>query len=340
MTGQLSLCRDASRSGPATQPFVRLSSLRLENTASRTADLADLASIEPEDADTFLAAAEHARVKSWFYYFPRLHCYGQSKAHMLRWERYAGSILVYQIRRRKTGSDVDSRMNLYLPPFPFDPAALRYALQRMRDFNGDRSGRIIRVQESDVISVAREGLKIALKEEEFIFDRAAVLALEGPIFKGLRQQLSCAIKSKLATTRPYTALDQPACRALVEAWRERLIASGTKATTSYNHTIACLAAADRFPPSLLTGLVGEVDGEVRGFAFSGPLTSTMGCNYLCITHTDFRGVPYLLRYRLMAGFPDLIYFNDSHDAGRPGLRHLKQRFRPVEMHAVFSAWGQ
>jgi hypothetical protein len=104
----------------------------LGNTADRAIDLPDLASIEPEDADTFLTAAENAHVKSAFAYFPRLHFYGQSKAHMLRWERYGGSILVYRIRPRKTGL----RMELYVPPFPFDPAALRHALQRMRDFNG------------------------------------------------------------------------------------------------------------------------------------------------------------------------------------------------------------
>src|ERR687894_1164453 len=93
--------------------------------ADRTADVADLAPVEVKDADTFLAAAEHARIKSWFYYFPRLYFYGQNKAHRLRWERHAGSILVYQIRQRKVGSQMNSRMDLYLPPFPFDPAALR-----------------------------------------------------------------------------------------------------------------------------------------------------------------------------------------------------------------------
>jgi hypothetical protein len=39
----------------------------------------------------------------------------------------------------------------------------------------------------------------------------------------------------------------------------------------------------------------------------------------------------------MAEFPHLNHINDAHDAGRPGLRQLKQRFMPVEMHAVFSA---
>jgi hypothetical protein len=299
--------------------------------AEMAIELADLASVEAKDADAFLAAAEHARVKAAFYYFPRLQFYGE-KAHRLRWERHAGSILVYQVRRREVGS----RMNLYFPPLPFDPAALRHALQRMRDFNGNRSGRIIFVQEGDALRVAREGLEISHKWEEFIFDRAAVMAREGSGFKRLRQELSSALRQGLVETRPYTSADQAACLALVEGWRERLIANGMQ-VEGYGNTVACLRAAARFLPSLLDGLVVEVDGAVRGFAFAGPITSTMGCTFLCITDLGFQGLPYLLRHRLMAGFPDLIHFNDAHDAGRPGLRELKQRFRPVEMHGVFSA---
>jgi hypothetical protein len=94
----------------------------------RTAESADLASIKAEDADTFITAAEHAQVKSGVYYFPRLYINGQISR--MRWERHAGSILVYLISRRKVGG---LHMNLYLPPFPFDPTALRHARQRMRD---------------------------------------------------------------------------------------------------------------------------------------------------------------------------------------------------------------
>jgi hypothetical protein len=333
MTSLLSTEHEFNKSGLATQPFDVSASLRLANMAERTVALADLASIEVEDADTFLAAAEHARAKSYFHYFPRLHFHGRSRTRMLRWERHAGSVLVYEVRRRKVGL----QMNLYLPPFPFEPAALRHARQRMRDFNGDRSGRIMFVEEGEALRIARAGFEISLKWEEFIYDRATVMALGGAGFKKLRQELSRALKSGPVETRPYTMADQSTCLALAGAWRERLNASGMKVGTSYSHTVACLTAAERFPPSLLKGLVVEVDGEVRGFAFSGPITSTSGCNYLGITDHSFRGFPSLLCYRLMAAFPDLSRFNDSHDAGRPGLRETKQRFRPVEMHGIFSA---
>jgi hypothetical protein len=300
--------------------------------ADRAVELADLAGVEAEDADAFFTATEHARVKSGVYYFPRLY-FWQTRARMLLWERRAGTILVYEVRRRKVGL----QMKLYIPPLPFDPAALRHAVQRMRDFNGDQSSRIIFAQESDAVPLSQEGFAISLKWEEPIFDRAAVMALEGSGFKRLRQELSAALRQGLVETRPYTAVDQPACLALTDAWRERLIAKGMKVADAYSHTVACLTAADRFPPSLLKGLVVEVNGEVRGFAFGGPITSTMGRTYHCITDTNFRGLAYLLRHRLMAEFPDLSHFNDGPDGGLPGLRDLKQRFRPVEMYKAFRA---
>jgi hypothetical protein len=190
------------------------------NVAQTLIGLTNLAPVGIEDAESFLAVAERARVKAWLYYFPLLYLHGQFRAHMLRWEHYAGSILVYQIRRKQGRS----RLDLYLPPFPFDPAALRHALQRMRDFNGDRSSRIIWVQESDALPVARAGFEIFFKEEEFIFDHAAVMGLEGG-----RLQAAGAVGGSLAGAGCHATLtgaDRPPCLAVLEAWRERLIANG------------------------------------------------------------------------------------------------------------------
>lgn len=300
--------------------------------AQRGIGAGDLAPIGIGDADTFLSAADEARVKAWLYYFPLLHFYGQFRAHLLFWERYAGSLLIYQIRRREERS----RMDLYLPPFPFDPAALKHAQQRMREFNDGQPGRIVWVQESDALPVARAGFEVFFKEEEFIFDRAAVMGLEGSGFKKLRQKIASALRQGHVDTRPYTAADKAACRAVLESWRERLIANGI-APDGYSYTRACLTMAEQFPPALLKGMVVEVDGEVRGFAFTGSLTHTLGCNFLGIADIDYRSLSYVLCYRIMAEFPDLTHFNDSSDTGRSGLRESKQLFRPVEMHGLYGA---
>jgi hypothetical protein len=299
-------------------------------------ELSGLAAINIGDHKIFSDAVESKPIASHLHYFPFLNLFGNSvKKQVLLYERVEDAILIYLLRQGQRRL----RLSLYLPPFPFNLVALRYAQERMQDFNGNRSGRIVWVQESDVIPVARAGFEIFFKEEEFIFDRAAVMGLEGPGFRSLRQELSRAKKPGQVETRHYTADDRSACIALVDDWWDRLVASGMKAN-GYAYTIACLEMADRFPPSLLNGLVVEVNGEVRGFAFSGSVTGTMGCNFLCITDNSFRGLPHLLRYHLMDEFPGLIHFNDSTDAGRPGLRELKQRFRPVEMHGLFGAREQ
>jgi hypothetical protein len=296
-------------------------------------ELSGLAAIDIGDHKIFSDAVESKPITSHLHYFPFLNLFGNSvKKQVLLYEQVDGAILIYLLRQGKRRL----RLSLYLPPFPFNLGALRHAQERMRDFNGNRVGQIVWLQESDVVPIARAGFEVFFKEEEFIFDRAAVMALEGPGFRSLRQELSRAKKPGQVETRHYTAKDRAACIALVDDWWDRLVATGMKAN-GYSYTIACLEMADRFPPSLLNGLVVEVNGEVRGFAFSGSVTGTMGCNFLCITDNSFRGLPHLLRYHLMDEFPGLIHFNDSTDAGRPGLRELKQRFRPVEMHGLFGA---
>ena len=99
----------------------------------------------------------------------------------------------------------------------------------------------------------------------------------------------------------------------------------------------CLERADWFAAPWLCGKVAEVDGVVRGFAFSGKLNEIYGCNFICITDTNLRGLPQVLRVALMSEFDDLTRFNDATDSGRPGLRDFKQGILPVEMHHVYRA---
>jgi Phosphatidylglycerol lysyltransferase, C-terminal len=292
----------------------------------------DLSPIVRHDAAAFVDAATQGGVRCWFAYFPRLYYYGGERNHELLWERHEESILVYQVRRRRE----EVRLNLYLPPFPYTAAALSHAKERMREFNGGPGGRIIFVPEADALSAARGGFEIGFKHEEYLFDRSAVMALEGSAFRTVRSQMSRAAKAGELRTRPYAPSDRDACVALTETWKARLAENGEQAT-SYRHTMACLADAEQFPATLQQGMVVEIDEVIRGFAFSGHLGGIMGANYICLTDTGVQGLPYLLRYQLMAGFPECAFFNDSTDSDRPGLRDLKLRFRPVEMLGVYTA---
>jgi hypothetical protein len=192
------------------------------------------------------------------------------------------------------------------------------------------------VQESDVPWLAARNLSLRHKESEYIFDRAAVIAAEGPEFYRLRKELSLARRHGEVRTRPYTAHDRPACQAILDQWKERMTAAGIR-PDGYRSTAHCLAVAHRFPASLLSGQVIEVDGSIHGFGFAGPTNQVYGNLFIGMTDNNFRGLHSLLGVSLMAEFEHLSRFNDATDSGRPGLREMKQRFRPVEMHQIYEA---
>ena len=54
----------------------------------------------------------------------------------------------------------------------------------------------------------------------------------------------------------------------------------------------------------------EVNGEVRGTAFAGPISSTYGCIFITITDINFQGLPEVVRVELMSAFPNLFDFNE------------------------------
>jgi hypothetical protein len=306
-------------------------SLDSNKSPTPNARLDDLWRIRVRDAETFVAACELAGARTRRHYFPSFYFDGGSRR--LYWEKRGASVIVYQVQRQPG----KPRMHLQVPPFPFDGAALRHAVERMQYFNEGGPVRIMSLTGEEALIVARDNFAITFKEEEYIFDRSAVMALEGSGFRSLRQELSRAQKAGQVETRPYRIEDRDAGVAMVNDWKERLTAAGFE-VGGYNAALACLAEAGRFQHPLLSGLVVEIDGVMRGFAFSGTLSGKMGCNFICITDTRYRGLPHLLRYRLMELFPDIPFFNDSTDSGRQGLRELKQRFRPIEMQALYGAY--
>lgn len=294
--------------------------------------LRDLRPVGIEDHAIFQAAVPADR-KAWTYYFPFIHLYGATgRRWIYLYEQAAGSIILYELRDRRRGLE----LSLVVPPLPLTDEALRHAEERVRGFNAGRRWGIQVVQESDALLLARRGLTITYQASEYIYDRAAALAAEGPTFARLRKELSRARKQGVVETRAFTPEDRPACQAILEAWKRRLAEADIR-PDGYRSTSHCLAVADQFPPALLSGLVVEVDGQIHGFAFAGRMNEVYGNLYVGMTDNEFRGLPTLLAVELMAGFEELSYFNDATDNGRPGLREQKQQFRPVEMHHIYRA---
>ena len=297
-------------------------------------ELSELATIEIEDHEIFSAALEHSSVKSWSYYFPYLHLlWKTSKSYALLYEQLEGAILIYRLR----AEEERLRLSLFLPPFPFHPAPLRRARERMRDFNHDRTSRIVQVQESEAPSVAKEGFEISFSFDEYIYDRAAVAALEGSSFSRLRRNISHCVNRSAAVVRDYKKYDQHACMDLRKKWLNNLVSKGIKVGPYYHYTAGCLEKFETFPSDMIKGQVVEVADSVKAFSFGGPINKLFGSVFITISDHDMPYLAYLQRYHLLTSMPQLTYFNDSYDIGRLGLAEVKRAFRPVEMHRIYSA---
>lgn len=292
----------------------------------------DLSVVRADDHDRFQAAIEQADIKSHHYYFPRLLFSGQRERRLLLIEEVSGSILIYGLQQRSSGLD----LSLYVPPFPFQTSALRWAMARMREFNKGRAGRIDWVQEKEAALIESNGFSVALREQEFIYDRAAVAALQGSEFARVRRYLSSVRKYDNMVVRRFAQADAEGCMALYRKFRRQLQSKGIE-PKGLSAMVNCLNGATRMPQDRLQGDVFEIDGAIHAYSFGGPINLVHGCVFLAVADHDFPGLAYALRHQMMMDWPDLVYFNDSTDNKRPGLGEMKQRFRPVEMHAIFKA---
>jgi hypothetical protein len=297
-------------------------------------ELSDLARIEITDYELFAAAVEDSNIVSWSYYFPYLYFLGNlSGSRSLLYEKANDSILVYMLRKRDEGL----HLSLFVPPFPFHPNSLRHARDRMRDFNRGRTSRIARIQESEALAVAREGFSINFRMSEYIYNRASVIALEGSGFQRLRRSISQYINAHGTVVRDYTEEDQQVCAEILKKWYGNLTSTGVKIGPYFKYTRECLKNFGKFSENLLSGQVIEVNGVIGAFSFGGPINKDYGSVFITVSDHDWPGLAYLQRHCLMARFPELLYFNDFTDSGRPGLAQMKRSFRPIKMHGLYAA---
>jgi hypothetical protein len=289
-----------------------------------SAGLAGLAALSMEHADSVAGAVDASGLSCWVAYFPHLLCISRSARRIL-YESFDGALLLYLLRSDRGQPE----LSLLFPPLPFDPAALSHAGERMEAVNHDRRQSIEWIGENMALDVARAGYSIRIRASEFVLDQGAVAAAEGPSFSRLRQKgLARASRLPGLAMRPYSSADLEPCIDLLRGWRARLEEKNI-VPNGYRYTRRCLERASDFPREMLRGEVAEVDGRIGGFAFGGPINRSWGSLFIAITDLAFAGLPYLLRHRMIAAFPELRFFNSSTDNGRSGPEELKRSFRPI-----------
>ena len=78
-------------------------------------------------------------------------------------------------------------------------------------------------------------------------------------------------------------------------------------------------------------------GQLAAFAFGGEIRPGVACFFEAKSDGSVPGLAYAHRRNFMLNLQDYDVVNDGSDTGRPGLRQLKDSFRPVAMHAEYRA---
>ena len=285
----------------------------------------DLREIDLTDLARFKAAVTAGEKLGWAYYLPYL----LSKRKPGREAVLIGSendtLCLYQW----TADDDGEHLDLLFPPLPFDATAMRRALERCNDHNGDRSARVMRIDEKDAPAVeATGGLRVKQRRSQYLFAPSTYVDLGGRRLRTVRRHVALFDEIPDVRVVPYTSDHEDACRALLKQWkREHRAAHGTAGGAGTTTRTITLAGGELIH-------VGE---RLVSFAFGGEIRPGVACFLDAKADASVPGLTYAHRRSFMLALSGVELVNDGSDTGREGLRQLKDSFRPVAMHAEFRA---
>ncbi|MFT5695753.1 MAG: hypothetical protein ACI9QQ_001732 [Myxococcota bacterium] len=296
----------------------------------RTLELADL----PRYKDAVTAGEQ----MGWGYYFPYLISRNRTGRRAVLIGEDRGSFCLYVWRRDKNAADEGGeRLDLALAPTPASVAVVNRCIERANDFNGDRSARILRVDEHDVDKVAAvPGLQLRPRKVQYVYTPSDFGELTGGKYRTLRRNVASVDALSGLFVKPYTSAHAPGCEALLKRWgdrhRENQGTSGGVGSTK-----RALKLLGQFPELDLRAEVVLLDDRVVAFALGGEIRPGVGCFFDAKSDADIQGLSYFHRYRFLSSLTDCKQVNDGSDVGRAGLRQLKTSLRPSAMHEEFRA---
>ena len=298
-----------------------------------TAALDGLKALDAADLPRFKAAMEAGEQEGWCRYLPYLLARNRPDRRAVLFAEDDGALCVFFWRAREDGP----RLDLYFPPVPMSLAALDRCLERANDFNGDRSARILRVDEKEATVLSKDrNLRLTPRRRQYLYRPADFESLAGKRFRTLRRQAALVEALPDVEVLPYEPQHAEACHALLRRWRDaHRAAHGDAGGAGAARRAIDLAGA--FPEIDLRGEVVSVDGQVAAFAFGGAIRPGVGCFLEAKCDATVPGMTYFHRHRFLLRMRDFEIVNDGSDLGRPGLRQLKDSMRPVRMLEEYRA---
>lgn len=279
-------------------------------------------------AQILRTAFKRANKKAWCYFPPFLCAFSLPPNRIIRVLERDGCIFL--LVERPDGVD------FLCPPVPFDAHVFDEMINALVAFNGERSTRVLWVDEADAALMDASRFDLSEKDAEYVYDPARVAKAEGSDFRDLRKRVTRFEREEQALFRPLLAADIEGCHILLKYWRKR---QGRRHPFLFDwgYTRAALDAFAQWPAEFLKGWCVEIDGEVEAFALAGDIHSEMAQFFVAKTNPDILGLSEFLRWRVYHALSDYKWVNDAGDLGLNGLRQFKMKFRPVDRLQVFSA---
>lgn len=295
--------------------------------------LSGLKVLAPSDFHTYREAAAAGAPMGWSYYFPFLLTQNRSGRSALLVDHDDGSVCIYHWRIR----DSRPRLDIHSAPMPMSVAVLERCFERANDFNGDKSARCGRIDTKDTDAVlSLPWLRLKKKKSQYLFAPARYADLSGKAYYTVRRNVRRVQGLPDIEVRPFAEPDATACHDLLRQWRARhRAAHGGAGGFGISRRAIDLVAL--LPDDVLRGQIILINGQMAAFAFGGELRPGLACSFERKCDTDVRGLSFFQLHSLLLSLADFELVNDGSDNGRPGLRQLKDSFRPAAMHTEYAA---
>ena len=298
-----------------------------------TGALAGLKMLDSGDLPSYKRAVEAGGQVGWAYYFPSLMTFNRKGRSAILLGEDSGSVCVF----RWTQKDAVTNLELMVAPTPMNAAVLIRCLERANEFNGNRSARILRLDEQNVDEVsALEGLVVKEHKSQFLFAPETYADLGGRKLRTIRRNVMRIEALDNVEVTPFCAEDLEPCQGLLRRWgKQYRELHGTIGGVGTSRRALNLTAAFTDPD--LFGEIVRIDGKLVAYAIGGEIRPGVGAFFDAKCEAEPQGLSFFHRYSFLSKQRQFRIVNDGSDVGREGLRQLKNSLRPVGTHIEYRA---
>ena len=237
-------------------------------------------------------------------------------------------------------NEVGCFMNM--PPLGgLDKETLETVFEIMEGINHNREiSRIENIEEKDLETFRKMGLRTYEKAREYIVDRQEMVSLSGEKFRHKRSLRNFFQKNFGGMVRDYADQDKQEVLRLYEEWaRERM---SKKDDPIYQ---AMLQDSQKVFREMIDGVrdlgvlakVVECDGRIRAFTSGFPLNKEVFCINFEVADLKLKGIAQFVFSefaKTLSPYPEINIMDDS---GIETIRQTKVSYRPVKMVPSYTA---